>query len=77
MVLWELVLPDGWRAQVEQLGSARVLWRLRAAAGGAEVVGWASDEQAGRMLAVLCWRDATGLSGVPEAVREAALRGAA
>ena len=77
MVLWELTLPDGLRVQVEPLSCGRVLWRLCGAAGRAEVVGWAGDEQAGRLRAVLCWRDATGLRGVPEAVRDAALRGAA
>jgi hypothetical protein len=77
MVLWELALPDGLRVQVERMASGRVLWRLCGATGRAEVVGWAADEQAGRLCAVLCWRDATGLRSVPEAVREAALRGAA
>ena len=76
MILWSLELPDGRRVQVEQLSGARVLWRLCGVGGRAEV-GWASDEQAGRMAAVLCWRDATGLRGVPEPVRDAALRGAA
>lgn len=77
MLLWELELPDGRRVQVEQLGIGRVLWRLCGVAGRADVVGWAGDEQAGRMSAVLCWRNVTGTIRIPQAVRDAALRGAA
>jgi len=77
MLLWELELPDGRRVQVEQLGIGRVLWRLCGVAGCAEVVGWAGDEQAGRMAAVLCWRNVSGVRSIPQSVRDAALRGAA
>lgn len=74
--LWRLELDDGCVAHVEQR-DGRVWWRLVQPAGRAEVLGVARDEQGGRLLAVLAWRDATGLRGVPDAVRDAALAGAA
>lgn len=74
--LWRLQLPDGCVALVERRDGV-VWWRLVQPAGRAEVLGVARDEQGGRLLAVLAWRDATGLRGVPDAVRDAALAGAA
>lgn len=74
--VWRLQLPDGCVALVERRDGV-VWWRLVQPAGRAEVLGMARDEQGGRILAVLAWRDATGLRGVPDAVRDAALAGAA
>jgi hypothetical protein len=74
--LWRLELDDGCVAHVEQR-DGRVWWRLVQPGGRAEVLGRSADEQGARLRVVLAWRDATGLRGVPEAVREAALRGAA
>ena len=74
--LWRLELDDGCVAHVEQR-DGRVWWRLVQPDGRAEVLGRSADEQGARRRVVLAWRVATGLRGVPEAVREAALRGAA
>lgn len=74
--VWRLQLPDGCVALVERRDGV-VWWRLVQPAGRAELLGVARDEQGARILAVLAWRDAAGLRGVPDAVRDAALRGAA
>lgn len=74
--LWSLELGDGCVAHVE-IRDDRVWWRLVQPAGRAEVLGVSRDEQGARLRVVLAWRDATGLRGVPERVRDAALRGAA
>lgn len=70
---WRLDLPDGCTACV--VDRRGVFWWHLHQKEGAEVVGTAVDVQSARILAILAWRDATGLDVVPDDLRRAAWTG--